>query len=152
MRLAWIVYKDSECPDDCEIVFSGAQGLWVESNTYCIQGAYYMSLYVPDKWVILEITPDNGQPIYKILAGFYGGFTGSNSWKLSSGISGAETDERYGVVRYPQCSGSVYMCYPNNYGLSSLTGSMLSYWTKEVGATVIVMDKGFEVPTELYCE
>ena len=86
-----------------------------------------MSEYVPDKWVVVRITTKGGEVVDKVLAGWYGGFAGSDHWKLNSGIkSVAEHSDRFEFRGY---SGSLYVCYKHCYGLSFLTASMLKSWT-----------------------
>ena len=110
-----------------------------------------MNVYSPDVWVILKIAAVDEEPIYKILAGWYGGFAGSNSWKLSSGITTVEPDLEFDQIHYHQSSGSTYICGAHTYGFSSLTQSMFNNWAKqseENNFTIEVMPKGFEVPNE----
>ena len=69
-----------------------------------------MSAYVPDVWVAVRFrgaAVPNGE-IHKILAGWYGGFAGSDHWKLNSGITGiTREDHEFLVEGY---SGSIYRC------------------------------------------
>lgn len=59
---------------------------------------------------------------YKIMASWYGGYTGSDSWKLSSGtVSQNDTDNGR---EYVQDSGSIYLVSEHNYGMSSYTQSV----------------------------
>lgn len=88
-----------------------------------------MSQYTPDKWVVVHITTKSGEQIDKVLAGWYGGFAGSDHWQLNSGIKQVvELDDRFEFHGY---SGSLYVCYKHCYGLSSLTGSMLRHWQSQ---------------------
>ena len=111
-----------------------------------------MRAYVPDTWVIVKITRKDEAPDYKILAGWYGGYLGSNSWQLSSGITSVEADPDYPEqTHYHQSSGSTYICSKHNYGFSSMTSSMLASWVKESceGAfTIETMPHDFRVPNE----
>jgi hypothetical protein len=68
-----------------------------------------MTNYSPDSWVPLLLESDQGK-IYKILAGWRGGFTQGDSWKLSSGIESISVQQRdgYRVLTMPQYSGSTY--------------------------------------------
>jgi len=80
-----------------------------------------MSEYRPDSWKIVEIIseePGNSYKAYKVLASWYGGFAGANSWKLSSGIMGIEKDDKLFVM--PQSSGSVYICHEDAEHMSSI--------------------------------
>lgn len=65
--------------------------------------------YTPDVWVVVEFTgSDVGEPYRRVLGGWYGGWGGSNSWKMSSGIT--ETVEHTDHWEFRNASGSVYRC------------------------------------------
>lgn len=88
-----------------------------------------MSDYTPDRWVVLEFNY-NGDVLRKVFAGWYGGYTGSDSWKLSSGITETrEFDDRY---EFDNHSGSLYTCYKNAYGMSGYQMSILSSFEKQI--------------------
>lgn len=77
-----------------------------------------MSTYTPDCWELLRITTTDGEVIDKVIAGWYGGFAGSNSWKISSGIESViEHDDHYEM---PQSSGSTYLCGKGTRRMSGL--------------------------------
>ena len=83
-----------------------------------------MSIYTPDSWKIVLIeTPSNGK-VYKVLASWYGGFAGSSSWKLSSGITSIKHEEATLIA--PQSSGSTYILHKNAEHISSMIGSLFS--------------------------
>jgi hypothetical protein len=89
-----------------------------------------MNEYIPDRWVVLTITSETDPPISKVLASWYGGYLGSDSWKASSGITETlEFDNRYEFMNY---SGSKYICYKNNYGMSMYTTSIYTGWKREL--------------------
>ena len=45
-------------------------------------------MYTPDNWVVLKLKPGKGaHPIYKVLAGWSGGYLDGDSWRMNSGIS-----------------------------------------------------------------
>jgi hypothetical protein len=73
-----------------------------------------MSDYKPDKWVVVKITSDKYPTIHKVFACWYGGYAGSDSWKLNSGITKA-TLEGF-VYSFEGSSGSVYECHKDLYG------------------------------------
>ena len=104
-----------------------------------------MQTYTPDAWVIIEVdSPEHGK-ISKILAGWYGGFGGSNSWKISSGIVDFVEHEEYisGVYKSLQHSGSTYVLYAGSEMLTTLTAGLLSEYQEklsEIGATMQVVD------------
>jgi hypothetical protein len=97
---------------------------------------------VPDKWVVLEFN-SNGKKLYKVFAGWYGGYLGSDSWKLNSGIvSTSKPDEMYIFAGY---SGSEYHCHEHCYGMSMYMLSILSSFQEQVnsaeGVTLKVLSK-----------
>lgn len=75
-----------------------------------------MSDYTPDNWVVLKIKPGKGSyPIYKVLAGWSGGYLDGDSWRMNSGITGVEK-QAY-LWGFYGSSGSVYWCHQGSYGL-----------------------------------
>ena len=84
-----------------------------------------MSYYTPDRWVILEITHE-GQSFMKVFSGNYGGYGGSNTWKLSSVIEKIFTDE--GFIEVLCASGSTYKLHNGCYGMSGYMNSIFSHW------------------------
>jgi hypothetical protein len=89
-----------------------------------------MSVYTPDVWVVLEFdAPQLETPIRKVFAGWYGGFAGSNSWKLNSGITAVRREGQW--FEFDGYSGSTYRCHANNYHMSSLMQGVLAHWLKD---------------------
>ncbi len=80
-----------------------------------------MSLNVPDRWVVVEISDDK-RYVKKVLAGWYGGYTGNDSWKLSSGIT--EEKDCGDYIEFTNNSGSVYKCFKASQGMTSLSQSI----------------------------
>ena len=73
-----------------------------------------MSEY-PDNWVVLEILTQDHKPIYKVLAGWSGGYLGSDCWKLNSGIVEVrELDNSWVFIGH---SGNQYVCDKDQYKL-----------------------------------
>jgi hypothetical protein len=72
--------------------------------------------YTPHKWVIVKIYGENIETTYKIFACWYGGYAGSDSWQMNSGIRSAEKVGENWIFK--GFSGSIYICNPQNYGLS----------------------------------
>ena len=91
-----------------------------------------MSQYYPDAWVLVCFdTPTYGK-IYKILAAWYGGYLGSDSWKLSSGVvSISETESTYEVHND---SGSVYVCPKSVERFTGITASVYSNWQEQISS------------------
>ena len=73
-----------------------------------------MSEYIPDKWVVVKITGVDTPPVHKVFACWYGGYAGSDSWKLNSGITKATLEGN--VYSFEGSSGSVYECHKDIYG------------------------------------
>ena len=88
-----------------------------------------MSAYSPDVWIIVEMNSTKHGRIRKILGGWYGGYLGSDSWRLSSGITRiVEHDKNYEIHNE---SGSVYTCWKSIERTSMLTEGMFQGWAKE---------------------
>ena len=86
--------------------------------------------YTPDCWVIVEFSGTKVPKTYRrILAGWHGGYAGSNSWKLSSGIE--DMIDRGTHWEIPNHSGSVYYCYKAAERFSMMTGSIYASYAKE---------------------
>lgn len=84
--------------------------------------------YIPDCWVVLELGTA-GNTIRKVFAGWYGGYTQGDSWKLSSGIVEAtEYDNRW---EFKNHSGSVYVCYKNSNRMSGYMTGIYNNWLSE---------------------
>jgi hypothetical protein len=82
-----------------------------------------MSDYAPDRWTVLHIHAP-GQTIYKVFASWSGGFAGSDSWKLNSGIVRATlVEDRW---EFDGSSGSVYSCHKDSYGTNGYGGHVLN--------------------------
>ena len=91
-----------------------------------------MSLYTPDRWVIVRITTPE-EKIYKVLAGWYGGYLNGDSWKINSGITKITRHEDH--VDLDGYSGSTYRCYYNSEGFSGLTGSIFESFQTDLKET-----------------
>jgi hypothetical protein len=82
-----------------------------------------MSEYTPDKWVVVKITSDKHPSVHKVFACWYGGYAGSDSWKLNSGITSAALEGN--VYSFEGSSGSVYRCHKDIYGTNMYGHSVL---------------------------
>jgi hypothetical protein len=67
----------------------------------------------PDNWVVFKIL--NDKPLFKVLAGWSGGYLTGSSWRINSGVVKVTYDEPY--YYFHGASGSVYCCHKNAYGL-----------------------------------
>lgn len=77
--------------------------------------------YNPDSWVVLKITSPGHGTVYKILAGWYGGYQNGDSWKINSCIIKVEIDPTDNFYLVSGWSGSVYKC---NKKLERMSGIM----------------------------
>lgn len=83
-----------------------------------------MSTHYPDKWVILEIKKTESETLYKVFGTWYGGYLGSDSWRLNSGIENITEDR--GILSFAGASGSSYICGRDQYGTNLYTRGILS--------------------------
>ena len=98
-----------------------------------------MSINIPDTWQVVKL--QRGSEVnYKVFAGWYGGYTGGDSWKLSSGIvSVKQYNDHYEFTNH---SGSMYVCYLVCNKLSRYQQEVLSRWQDDLdgsGATVDIV-------------
>lgn len=93
----------------------------------------------PDKWVLVKITSRENKVVYKILAGFYGGFAGSDHWQMNSGVKKVDEEEHLWIVHGE--SGSEYICRKDSEGLTRLTQAMLAHWQKQATIEVVPMQE-----------
>jgi hypothetical protein len=82
-----------------------------------------MSDYTPDKWVVVKITGNEYPTYYKVFACWYGGYAGSDSWKLNSGIT--RVYEEGHCFMFDGSSGSKYACHKAQYGYNMYGGGVL---------------------------
>lgn len=86
--------------------------------------------YEPDKWCVLKLTtaavlPDVEDSVhYRVFGSWYGGWAGSDSWRMNSGITKATSVDGY--YAFDGSSGSMYYCGKNTYGTSGYGWSVLS--------------------------
>lgn len=87
-----------------------------------------MSDYSPDRWQIVSLVHD-GERTDKVFGSWYGGYGGSDSWKLSSGITKVvEHDTHYEVHNV---SGSIYTCSKNCEGMSMYAFGVFKRFEKQ---------------------
>ena len=98
-----------------------------------------MSDYKPDRWVVVKIVTPK-ERLYKVFASWSGGYGGSDSWKMNSGITRASlVDDRWEFDGY---SGSVYSCHKESYGVSGYNGNVLQNFINkatEIDAVIEIM-------------
>ena len=72
--------------------------------------------YTPDNWVVLKLKAgklDRG--LYKVLAGWSGGYLDGDSWRMNSGITKVTEEGDY--LLFHGYTGSIYRCHKQSYGL-----------------------------------
>lgn len=84
-----------------------------------------MSVYTPDRWVVVEFSTPT-ETYQKVFAGWYGGFAGSDSWKLNSGITEIRRNDL--VYEFDGYTGSTYVCHERGYGMSSYMMAVYGSW------------------------
>lgn len=100
-----------------------------------------MSHYTPDRWVMLKIHSKDHGTIFRVFAGWLGGYAAGDSWKLSSGNTAIiDHTDHYEI---PQESGSVYVCNHARVGMTSYMASVIKHWQTTImtdGSTVEIVD------------
>ena len=103
-----------------------------------------MSEYTPDSWVVVELNDGNGNTHRRVFAGWFGGYTTGESWKMSSGIKHYTlTDD---AIAFHGESGSVYKCRKANYGMTAYMQTIFDSFVKDTEGTnmSIKIIEGFE--------
>lgn len=111
-----------------------------------------MSEYTPDRWMLVKLTNSKNESHYRVFACWYGGYAGSDSWELNSGIT--KVTEKDDYYFFDGSSGSTYICRKGTYGASSYGYSVLSNLIEEsVNEGVLIAALGEDVnPMELVYE
>lgn len=94
--------------------------------------------YYPDNWVVLKLTSEQYGTVYKILAGWSGGYLDGDSWRLNSGIVRHEFDGDYWY--FYGSSGSCYKCYVDGYGLRFNNAGVWNQLQERYGDKVELLD------------
>lgn len=90
-----------------------------------------MNTETPDSWKFVKITNvETGETHDRVLCSWYGGFAGSDSWKLSSGNE--EIIDRGNHLEVPQYSGTVYILYKAAERMSGLMACNLNHWQRDM--------------------
>lgn len=97
-----------------------------------------MATYVPDRWIVITLS-DGDEEIDKVLGGWYGGYLGSDTWQVNSGIKSVKEHPDHFI--FHGYSGSVYKCFKHDYGLTSLTYSVLSQLKNKIGDKLLCVNK-----------
>lgn len=79
-------------------------------------------MYTPDKWLLIKVNGEN--PHYRVFASWYGGYLGSDSWRMNSGIT--KVTENNDSYLFEGESGSIYSCHKKSHGISGYGSSVLN--------------------------
>lgn len=74
------------------------------------------NVYTPDNWRIIRTEYPDQYTGYRIMCSWYGGYAGSDRWRISSGIQSIEEYDEYYVLS--NRSGSTYRLFKNSEGWS----------------------------------
>jgi hypothetical protein len=97
-----------------------------------------MSDYTPDKWLVVKITGKDTPPVHKVFACWYGGYLGSDSWKLNSGITKATLEGN--IYSFEGSSGSVYECHKDSYGTNGYGQGVLVNMIAKAGMNGVTIE------------
>jgi len=93
----------------------------------------------PDNWVVLKIKSEKYGVVYKILAGWSGGYTTGDSWRMNSGITNVRDEgDRFIFEGY---SGSEYSCGKGSYCLRMNNAGVWTQLQEKHGDKVEMMDE-----------
>lgn len=102
-------------------------------------------LYTPDKWQVVKITNQQGEHHYRVFAVWYGGYLGSDSWQMNSGITSVRLVDKH--YEFSGASGSVYTCHVDCYGTSGygqgVLNNLIRNFSKNGSITVLNGDVDF---------
>lgn len=102
-----------------------------------------MNTYTPAAWVLVDITTPKNEVIRKVFAGWYGGYGGGDSWKLSSETQTVEDNGDCFI--FNQLSGSKYVCHKKCNFMTRYMQDILAMWKRDIeaannGMTIEVVD------------
>ena len=92
--------------------------------------------YTPDNWVVLKLQNEGGT-LYKVLAGWSGGYTTGDSWRINSGIVRVEEKPKH--WEFYGLSGSVYKCHRKGYRLTVAINGIYNELKEKFGDKVQLM-------------
>jgi hypothetical protein len=94
-----------------------------------------MRNYFPDNWVVVKLKGDD--PHYRVLAGWSGGYTTGNSWRMNSGIVRVTEDKH--CFNFYGSTGSCYQCRKTSYCLRKNNAYIWSQLQEQHGDKVEMM-------------
>ena len=104
-------------------------------------------MYIPDKWRLVKLVSEKDKAIhYRVFAGWYGGYTSGDSWKLNSGITKVKECKDY--YDFYGSSGSLYRCMKEYRGMSMYMCIVLEQ-LKKTEAVELTLAEYEDLPKEL---
>ena len=99
-----------------------------------------MTNYTPDKFIVVKLTAPEPYPTdhYRVFACWYGGYAGSDSWKLNSGITEVTRDGD--LLHFKGSSGSIYTCHVETYGTSGYGHGVLQNLIEQQAARGVTIE------------
>ncbi len=82
----------------------------------------------PDRWFIVNMTLD-GDTTQHVFSGSYGGYTGSDSWRMSTAIETIVREDK--VYKFETRSGTSYECHIGAFGASGYMMNVYQYYLDE---------------------
>lgn len=95
-----------------------------------------MSDYYPDSWVILKIQHES-ETLYKVLAGWSGGYLDGDYWRMNSGITRVVEENK--SWEFYGSSGSCYVCRKGAYRLTMANSGVYNQLKERFGDDVELM-------------
>lgn len=87
-------------------------------------------IYIPDKWLLVKISPKGEDSIYKVFATWSGGYLDGDSWRLNSGIVDITANET--SFQFHGYSGSEYDCSKASYGCTQFGWSTITNYQNKL--------------------
>lgn len=96
-----------------------------------------MSNYTPDRWMLIKITGTD--PHYRVFGSWFGGYLGSNSWRMNSGIVSVTEEDDFYIFKGH--SGSEYRCHKESYGSHSYGYGVAIGYEKDSGGKIEIIQE-----------
>lgn len=99
-----------------------------------------MREYHPDSWAIIRIqSAEMEKPVFRVAAGWAGGYTQGRSWKLSSSVDSVTFTDNGAV--FHNSSGSYYHCNKHREGLDWYTADVVKSYQTEANNVNIAFEQ-----------
>jgi len=94
--------------------------------------------YIPDRWLVLEITSPTGEKHRRVFGSWLGGYLDGDSWRMNSGVTKVVEKKKH--YNFHGESGSVYKCYKGGEGTSAYTAFVVEGLIKDAGKQGVVVE------------